>query len=184
MLLLAGCGNAASGGGPGTARPAVPAASASAAPAAGQAAAIADPCALVSLDEVAALVRDAPVKAQRTEEGGVVPTYGCDYVDADGGSRISFSIYRDATVYDDTVLPQDIALPGLGVRAVLSTVDSVQVTTGKYAFTVQSMTPVKDGQVSPVIKSAPWLTSGDPLKGDAATSEAAYRLAKLVASRL
>ncbi len=137
-----------------------------------------DACALLDKSEVQPLVADAIASADLEHEGDDLR---CNWRDAETFVLLDVFSHGDVENYEVSKrAPGSVGLTGVGDDAHVSHFGTVYVRIGDRSFFAQGLRPVADGQVSQVIRDARPDEDEDELK----VHEAAYRLAKIVATKL
>ena len=130
-----------------------------------------NPCLLLTSAEIdGVVIRSVDHFSYQAKSNG----NGCVWYDANNISIYTASFTSDA-------LPSGNSLMGLGVPAVLNAGAAVSATFQDFTLFSQSNDPVKDGTVSANVQAA---SSVDSTQTQLATSEASYRLAQKLLSRL
>jgi hypothetical protein len=137
-----------------------------------------DPCALLDKSEIQPIVSDTIVSADLEHEGDDLR---CTWSDAETFGLLDVFSHHDLELYGfSSRAPSAVPITGVGDEAHLGGYSTVYVRVGERSFFAQGLRPVADGQVSAVIREAMPDEDEETLE----ENEAAYRLAKLVASKL
>jgi hypothetical protein len=140
-----------------------------------------DPCGLLSMDEIKAVVGKAPAATETSDAGDSLGGPTCTWNDSDGYSVFVLTVLSSPDAFERSTVSISKPVKGVGQDAHLNRLAGLYVKTATHTFYTQSQLPVADGQVSADIQAA---TKAAGTNEKPPVDEASFRLAKLVATRL